>query len=464
MVREEFHAEPDGWQVEALREFAKPGRKRISMQACAGPGKSAVLAWMGLNFLMCYGSRDDHPKGAAVATTERNLQDNLWPEYFKWMNRSPICRAALGWNSKRLYAKDHPETWWISARSWSKKANADEQGAALSGLHSQFIHIAFDESADIPLAVGDVGEQALSNCTWGCLAQAGNPLSRDGMLYAAASRFRHQWHQIAITGDPDDPARASRVDIDWAREQIEVRGRDNPWVMAKILGQFPRTAINALLSVDEVEDAMKRSHREDEYNHAAKVLGVDVAREGLDNSVIFPRQGLVAFEPEVYQGVNSIDGAGYTGNKISEWDADACFIDDTGGFGAGWIDQLRVFGFSPVGVHFAGKAGSKRYANKRAEMWLKMAEWVKDGGQLPNEPKLVAELTAPTYTHRGDALLLEPKDSVRDRLGRSPDLADALALTFAHPVSPRGNPVEEMVFRGGRRRSAKRKRDAFYDI
>jgi hypothetical protein len=77
-----------------------------------------------------------------------------------------------------------------------------------------------------------------------------------------------------------------------------------------------------------------------------------------------------------------------------------------------------------------------RYRNRRAEMWLEMAEWVKRGGALPQVPELVAELTTPTYTFVNGRFALEEKDQVKKRLGRSPDLGDALALTFAMPDAP----------------------------
>jgi hypothetical protein len=162
-----------------------------------------------------------------------------------------------------------------------------------------------------------------------------------------------------------------------------------------------------------------------------------VAREGDDASVIFPRQGLVAFPPRILRNVKTIEGAHSVATKKTEWDSDAEFVDNTGGFGGGWIDQLVNLGHAPIGVHFASAASEPGYANKRAEMWFKMAEWVKGGGALPNVPALIAELTTPTYAFKGDKLLIEPKEEIKKRLGRSPDLADALALTFAHPVAPK---------------------------
>lgn len=112
------------------------------------------------------------------------------------------------------------------------------------------------------------------------------------------------------------------------------------------------------------------------------------------------------------------------------------FIDDTGGWGASWIDQLRRIGREPVPVGFASAPTDPRYANKRTEMYFHAIEWIKGGGALPPETEpgvseLIAALSQTTYGFRGDRLLLEPKDQIKQRLGHSPDDADAFALTFA---------------------------------
>jgi phage terminase large subunit len=289
-VIENFGIEPDAWQAAALDAFASPdpAKRRLSLQACVGPGKTAVLAWCGLHFLGTQGERGEHPKGAAVAITFDNLRDNLFPEFAKWMGRSSYFSAAFTWNQSRIFANDHPETWFLSARSWPKSANADEQGKTLSGLHSKYVLALIDESGAIPLTVLRAAEQALSNCTFGKIVQAGNPISQEGMLYAAASSLRHLWHIIRVTRDPDDPQRSPRIDLEWAKTQIETYGRDNPWVASYILGQFPTQAFNALLTVEEVEAAMHRHLRDDAFSWAQKRIGVDVARFGDDRTVLFP--------------------------------------------------------------------------------------------------------------------------------------------------------------------------------
>lgn len=438
-VRDNFKVEPDAWQVDALNAFANNDLQtsRISLQACAGPGKSAVLAWCGWNFLSCYGGYDDHPKGAVVSVTGDNLADNLWPEFSKWQSRSDYLTRAFTWTKTKLFANDHPETWFLSARSWSKTSNADEQGRTLSGLHSKYVLCLIDESGDIPVAVLKAGEQALGNCIFGKIVQAGNPTSHDGMLYAASTKLRHMWHVIRITGDPDDPKRSPRIDINWAKEQIKLYGKDDPWVMAYILGQFPESSLNTLLSPKEVEDAMTRHMTDDKFDFAQKRLGVDCARFGLDKTIIFPRQGLCAFKPVEMRNARSNDIAARVMAAKAKWEAEIEFIDDTGGYGSGVVDSLLQAGSNPVAVNFSERASDPRYFNKRSEMWFKMAEWIKRGGKLPRVPELIGELTVPEYSFQNGKFRLEEKDRIKERLGRSPDYADALALTFAWAEMPK---------------------------
>jgi hypothetical protein len=133
-VRDQFGIEPDEWQKEVLMAFANKSVPRIAMEACVGPGKSCVEAWIAWNFLCCYGSKGEHPKGAAVSVTADNLKDNLWPEIAKWQGRSKFLSKAYTWTKERIFLNEHPETWFISARSFSKTADPETQGRTLSGL------------------------------------------------------------------------------------------------------------------------------------------------------------------------------------------------------------------------------------------------------------------------------------------------------------------------------------------
>lgn len=438
-VWDHFKVEPDAWQRDVLEAFTSqdPSKARISMQACAGPGKTAVESWCGWIFLSCYGGKGNHPKGACVATTKDNLKDNLWPEFSKWQNRSEYLKQEFEWTGSRIFAKQYPETWFLSARSWSKSANAEEQGRTLSGLHSEYILCLIDESGDIPVTVLKAGEQALGNTKFGKILQAGNPTSKDGMLYAAAHNLKG-WYVVRITGDPDDSKRSNRIDLQWAKDQIEQWGRDDPWVMAYILGQFPVSALNTLLTPEEVDLAMSRHYRPEQYQNAAKILGLDVAREGLDSSVIAKRQGLVLSPFECFRGLTSFPLANRVIMAHQAWQSDGIVVDGTGGFGSGVIDALRAMGVDALDCQFAAQANNpQKFFNLRAQILWDAAQWVKAGGALPPDTELKQEMTTLTYSFKGGRILMEPKESLKRRLGRSPDKFDSLGTTFAFPIQKR---------------------------
>jgi len=158
-----------------------------------------------------------------------------------------------------------------------------------------------------------------------------------------------------------------------------------------------------------------------------------------DSSVLFPRQGLQAFQPIQIRNVDGTTGAEHTLRKWDEWDADGVFIDNTGGFGASWIDNLVRLGKDPIGIHFNESSLDKQYFNRRTEMAFKLVNWIKQGGAIPDINELSQALTSITYTFKGDKVILEPKEELKDRLGFSPDHMDALMLTFALPLDKRAN-------------------------
>jgi phage terminase large subunit len=439
-VKDNFGVTPDKWQEKALMAFAsgEPEMIRISLQACAGPGKSAVLAWCGWNFLSCYGEKGEHPKGAAVSITKDNLKDNLWVELAKWQHLSIYLSSTFTWTQTRIFANDHKETWFLSARSFPNTADPETLGKTLSGVHSKYVLFLIDESGDIPVQIAKAAEQAVGETTarkgFVKILQAGNPISSDGMLYSAS--ISKNWHVIRITGDPEDDDRSPRIDKAWAELQIDEHGRDDPWVSSYILGHFPKSSVDSLLSIAQVEAAMERTLSLQDYSYSQKRLGVDVARGGMDSTVIFPRQGLAAFKYTQMRNADGTEVAARVLQAKARWNYETCYVDDTGGFGGSVLDQLKLSGHPAIGIHFAGKATNPRYFNKRSEMWLEMAEWIKRGGALPKCNQLKKELISVKYFIHKGKLQLESKDQIKKRLGFSPDMADALGLTFAQPDQP----------------------------
>ena len=438
-----FGIQPDDWQVDAMLALGGDynPKRRLCMKACTGPGKSATLAWMGWHRLACFASKGEHPKGAALSITRDNLGDNLWAELSKWQQRSEFLKSAFTWTKTIIYANDHPETWFLSARSFSKDADAESVGRALSGLHSQFPFVLLDETGDMPTSVGRAAAQIFTGSPKdAAIIQAGNPTSTSGLLYDSCTKAADSWSIITITADPKDPKRTPRVSTEHAQEMIDTYGRDNPWVMATILGLFPPTGFNSLFGPDEVDAAMKRTYTAEQFSTAPVVLGGDVARQGDDSSVIVKRQGLVAFP---FRSMRIPDTMMVAQQFIMEKDkheADAVFVDETGGYGAGVIDAMRQLGHDVIGVQFGGKPNDYRYFNKRSEMYFEMSKWVKSGGALPDDRELKEELCATQFVYQGDKFRIIEKEMIKDAIGRSPDKADSLALTFAMPVAKNRRP------------------------
>jgi hypothetical protein len=182
-----------------------------------------------------------------------------------------------------------------------------------------------------------------------------------------------------------------------------------------LLGQFPPSSLNALLGPEEVESAMKRRLLITDYDWSQKRLGVDVARFGDDRTVILPRQGRASFRPFVMRHQRTTDIAAQVAKAQANWGAEVILIDDTGHWGHGVIDNLVAAHRDPIGIQFHAPALDPRYKNRRAEMWLTMAEWVKNGAALPPIPELVGELTTPTYTFNNGRFQLEDKCTSSNR-------------------------------------------------
>jgi len=442
-AQDQFGFTPEPFQEETLIAFANPDIQRISLQACAGPGKTAVMSVCAWYFLATRCTWQDggfeHPRALATSITKENLDGNLWPELAKWQQRSPYLRETFRHTHGRIFAVDHPETWFLDARAWPKTGSAEDQGRTFSGLHGQNVAVFIDESGNIPPTVLRAGEQMLSTRpAFGKLFQSGNPSSLEGMLHEAANRLREQWFIVIITGDPDDPKRATRIDVDWARQQIATYGRDNPWVMSFILGKFPPSSLNTLLGIEDVQAAMARELQVHQFEHLQKRLGVDVARFGDDRTVIWPRQGMQSFRPVIMRGARTTEIAARVMAAKLKWHSELELIDDTGHWGHGVIDQLETTGIHPHPVVFHAPAIDPRFKNRRAEMWITMADAIKGGAALPMIGEMIPELTTVTYTFNNGVFQLEDKDMVKKRIGRSPDLADALALTYALPDLPSG--------------------------
>ena len=167
------------------------------------------------------------------------------------------------------------------------------------------------------------------------------------------------------------------------------------------------------------------------------VLAVDVARYGSDHSVILRRRGLHVEEIRTFNGMDTMELAGWVAAAIREFQPLQTCIDEIG-VGAGVVDRLREQGYGVRGVNVAHAARQKDiFANLRAEGYWRLRELFAAGElTIPSDQQLIGELAAIQYKYDSQGrILMEPKEESKKRGLPSPDRADALMLSFAIPIS-----------------------------
>lgn len=440
---------PRVWQAAFLADIGQAVGERafdgvtpaapIQMATASGHGigKSALTAWLIL-WLM---STRPHCKGAVTANTSEQLKTKTWAELAKW-RRLCATGTAFGYTASRgnlaIFAKHAPETWRFDALTC--RVENSEAFAGLHAAHSSPVYI-FDEASAVPDAIWEVAEGGLTDGEPFWLV-FGNPTRNTGRFRECFGRLRHRWQARQI-----DSRSVEGTNKQLFAQWIEDYGEDSDFVRVRVRGAFPRASSLQFVASDIV--AIARRTVPAPVVGDPLVLGVDVARFGDDQSVIAVRRGRDA-RTAGWVRLREVDTMGLVGRvaeMIRDLRPDAVFV-DAGGVGGGVVDRLRQLRHPVTGIQFGAKAdrgalnavdaAGERYANKRAEMWGAMRAWLRAGGAIPDDDALEADLTGVEYGYDGaDRIQLEKKEDMKKRGLASPDLADALALTFAYPVGVR---------------------------
>ena len=413
-VQVDLGVEPRDWQDECWSRL-----KRFSVVVVHRRGGKTVLAILRL-LLMALVCTRERPRYAYIAPELKQAKAVAWDYLKAFALKIPGSRVNEGelWVELpngariRLYGADNPD---------------NLRGLYLDGA-------VLDEVAQMkPFLWGEIITPALADRGgWALFIGTPKGMNLFSDLYFRAIDLP-DWYAACFTVDDTQVLPAAELEV--MRQTMTPQ----QW-RQEMLCDFSASSDESLISLDLVSDAMRRNLSPTAYAHAPKVLGVDVARQGKDRTVIQPRQGLLALKPTIMQGADAMTVAERVATLWTEWNADACMVDGTGGYGAGVIDRLRQMRYRPLEVQFGGKPRDERFLNKRAEMWWSVKEWLEQGGALPAMPEYRIDLTAPQYDFANAAgkLALESKDKLVARGLPSPDLGDALACTFAFNVRPTG--------------------------
>ena len=378
---------------------------------------STLISWIILWFL----STRPHPQVRVTANTRDQLLKTTFRELALWHKRA-INSHWFTFTATKLYRTDSPDTWFAAAVPWSA-----ENSEAFAGLHAEHVLVIFDEGSNIHENIFTVTQGAMTTNKPLWLV-FGNPTRNTGSFYECFGSQRHRWITTTV-----DSRTAKLANKDLIQTWIDDYGEDSDFVRVRVLGEFPRAGSTQFIPNDLVDRAMANKVVLD--GQETKVLSVDVARFGSDQTVFLERHGSKVLPLTKYRGLDTMQVAALVAERIEQMQPDCTFVDGTG-LGAGVVDRLRSLNYRVIDVQAGAKPDDpESYFNKRSEMWGRMREWLRGDVELPKDDGLKTALTGVEYGYSSKmAIQLEKKDDMKKRGLASPDEADALAYSFAEPV------------------------------
>ena len=473
------------WWTPAQRKVAKAilKHKRVLVKAAHGVGKTHLMGGL-VNWYF-----DVWPSSISMTTapTFPQVEKLLWGEIRAQRTLPPVSGVT---QIKDPGNAKH----YAVGRSPSKRAGRDEMGSqAFQGVHAEHLMVVFDEGAGVSDDRWSVVDGGLVVGTENKFVVIGNPVVTSGPFFEAArdprwhviemSALDHPNIAAGLRGEPDVVPGA--VSLTWLEDKLENpfwcelmgtpanKEEREAWILdgcfefppmediwyrpgasaeARILGRFPSNPTNSVWSSIWLDQAAQRH-----YAWAPGEpweIGVDVARFGDDATCVHTRRGMCSISHDTWRKMNTMETVGRIMNIVNSQEAYfgpddlpvtiIIRVDTTGGdVGTGVADGLAevLTTYSNVDLYTIGAAERpydiRKYQNKRSELWFNAATWGQQG-ELditrlnPRDVELLtAQLTSSKYKYDSQSKrVVEPKKDVKERIGRSPDDADAFNLAW----------------------------------
>ena len=377
-------------------------------------------------------------KVVVTGPTARQVDDIVWNELRYAYNNARHPIGGRLFDRPRLYFDEQHFALGFST----------DNPYSLQGYHSPNLLVVVTEAHAMKAA--DI--TALRRLNPKCFIMTGNPFATSGEFYDSHHSMRELYYTVQMSafdtpnlaedapegGLPQYPGMVTKSDV---AQRLEEWGEDNVLYQAGVLGIFPDSLDDSIVPLYAADMAVKRETAtvDDRGNPLSVILACDVARFGRDKTVVVARQGGVARIIWRVQGRDTMQIAGWINAYVSDQakikdspKIEYVIIDDTG-VGGGVTDRLRELGLPGTSVRaFNGGASANdttRYVNATSEAWMEMRKWfLNEEADIENDRALMAQLTSRSFTYQSDKRIqIESKT----KMEKSPDEADALAMTFA---------------------------------
>ena len=411
-------------------EAAINGRasKRITVASGHGIGKSATTALVVIWRLFCF----KDAQIACTAPTSRQMFDVLWKEISVWIGRMPS-----GWQDKfdrqstYIRMTESPETWFASAKT-AKKDSTE----ALAGVHGAHVMVIADEASGVPREVFNTMEGSLTEEDI-LVLMFSNPTRLVGYFYDSHKhpKLKNRWQRFQFS-NIDSPI----VREDYNQDIIDQHGENSDEYRIRVLGEFPNE--------DAVDDQGYAPlfqkgdiHEIDKPNFiefvGTTIMGIDPAGEGQDESIWVIRDQFKAYIVKREKTSNKYSIANITRTLAKEYKVEPGNIwIDSFGIGSDSAielsrDNFRINALN-VGDQCLNDKSKNLYLNRRAQNFWRLRTAFKNGFEVYRDPIWLDEcMFIPYRRNQRDKIQIMPKKDIRKNYGRSPDVFDALMLTFS---------------------------------
>lgn len=415
-----------GRQADILRLLQE--HDRVAVKACSVSGKSFVAGAAVHCFLL--NCLVDGVSGRVVTTAGSfgHVKDVLWHEIRTHHSRA---EQIIPLGGRMLNTEYH-----LDDIRWAVGISTDKPGT-FRGRHAARTLVIVDEATEVESPIWEAVENIMAGGEAKLLIIS-NPTSSTGEFFDAFHRKRHIYQTMTISAYDTPNVIAGKIvmpgliSAEWVKQQEELLGADDPYFMAYVLGEFPEISIDTIVSLAAVERAVKRAGTPGEH-----ILAVDLSRMGDDKCAMAHLEGDI-FHPIEVWGKTRMDVT--LGKAVSKYrelggnDGNVLLVMDSTGLGESMSDFGSALGGTPITRYKDGEdaVDKERFRNRRTEAWFRFAHALDmNRVTLPNDPELIAELTAPKYIFQPDGRRrIEQKEDTKKRLGRSPDRADAVIMAW----------------------------------
>lgn len=437
-ARECLNVDLAGYQGEVLD--ALPERKRVAVRGPHGLGKSFMGAVLVNWFATTRNLAGRDWKIITTASAWRHLEVYLWPEIHKWAGRIDFTTLGMAPYNQRTELLDLR----LKLSHGAATAVASNQPERIEGAHAEELLYLLDEAKIVPPATWDSIEGAFSNAGPDtsdnayafAMSTPGPPSGRFYDIHRKAAGYEDWWTRWVTL---EEAVASGRISAAWAEQRRQQWGEDSAVYHNRVLGQFHASDEDSVIPLAWLEDAIERWHVWDRAGRPSPGgplwNGVDVGRGG-DESVLATRDGWAV----TLEGNRRRD----TMSQVAALQGmDGRAIIDVIGLGAGVYDRLRELHALPLAYTGSGKttvrdrSGKYGFVNVRSAAYWNLRELLDPeyGPQiaLPPDNLMISDLTTPKWmvtTGTPPKYQVEQKDKVVERLGRSPDRGDAIAMAF----------------------------------